>query len=529
MSENRELTMDDYLAMLRRRLKVILIPTLLAPIAGFMASYAFSPKYTSQSTVLVEGQKVPDNYVQPVITADFTQRVQTLSQEVLSPSRLRPVIQNLGLAARPEDENKIISDIQQNMQVEPVITSMSAAATQAGVAGAKKKKQSSTDEPVPGFNVSYTDSNAARAQKICNAMTSLIVDENLRSRAAVAQGTTEFLGRQVDDAKRALDEQDSKLDTFKKQYMGQLPTDIDNNMRMLMALNTQLDASTQTLSRAQQDKAYTESMLAQQVAAWKSSLSSTNPQTLETQLTQLQAQLLQLQARYTEDYPDVIKTKADIAEVEKKLKEVNAASAASASADGGDKASAAEPAEIRQLRLQIHQYQNVIDQATIDQKRLQNQIGVYQSRTSMSPTVEEQYKLLTRDNDNAQAFYKELLAKKSSAALGTSMESQQQGEQMHILSTAGMPDAPTFPNRPLLAAGGLGVGLALGLVLALFLEFSDRSIRTEKDASSVMDLPLLISVPWLGEEGDHGNASNGNGNRRFWGRGEPKEHENVEV
>ena len=94
MSENRELTMDDYLAMLRRRLKVILIPALLAPLAGFLASYAFSPKYTSQATVLVEGQKVPDNYVQPVITADFTQRVQTLSQEVLSPSRLRTMAIN---------------------------------------------------------------------------------------------------------------------------------------------------------------------------------------------------------------------------------------------------------------------------------------------------------------------------------------------------------------------------------------------------------------------------------------------------
>jgi len=529
MSENRELTMDDYLAMVKRRLKVILIPALLAPLAGFLASYAFAPKYTSQSTVLVEGQKVPDNYVQSVITADFTQRVQTLSQEVLSPSRLRPMIENLGLA-KPDDENKLISEIQQNMTVEPVVTSMSAAAVQAGISGAKKKKQSSTDEPVPGFNVNYTDSNPGRAQKICNAMTSLIVDENLRSRASVAQGTTEFLGRQVDDAKRSLDEQEAKLAAFKRQYMGQLPSDIDNNMRMLMSLNSQLDASTQTLSRAQQDKAYTESMLAQQISSWKSSLSSTNPQTLQTQLTQLQGQLLQLQARYTEDYPDVIKTKADIAEVEKKLKEINAAAAAANTSDSADKASASEPPEIRQLRLQIHQYQGVIDQATLDQKRLQSQIGIYQSRTSMSPNVEEQYKLLTRDNDNAQAFYKDLLAKKSSAALGTSMESQQQGEQMHILSTAGLPESPTFPNRPLLAAGGLGVGLAFGLIIAIWLEFSDKSIRTEKDAASVMDLPLLISVPWLGEEEEDLAAhANGNGRRRFWGRGEPKEHENVEV
>ena len=148
MSENRELTMDDYLAMLRRRLKVILIPALLAPIAGFMVSYAFSPKYTSQSTVLVEGQKVPDNYVAPVITSDFTQRVQTLSQEVVSPSRLRPVIQSLALV-KPEDEDKLIAEIQQNMTVEPVITSMSAAATGAGLSGAKKRRPLSPTSPCP--------------------------------------------------------------------------------------------------------------------------------------------------------------------------------------------------------------------------------------------------------------------------------------------------------------------------------------------------------------------------------------------
>jgi polysaccharide chain length determinant protein (PEP-CTERM system associated) len=525
MSENRELGIDDYLAMLRRRLKVILIPALLAPIAGFMVSYIFPPKYTSQSTVLVEAQKVPDSYVAPVITSDFTQRIQTLSQQVMSPSRLRPVLESLNLNfAKPDDENKLISEIQQNMSVEPVITSMSAA----GLSGAKKKKPSATDVPVPGFNVNYTDSNAVRAQKICNAMTSLIVDENLRSRAEVAQGTTEFLGRQVEDAKRALDEQDAKLANFKRQYMGQLPGDSDNNMRMLMSLNTQLDATTQTLSRAQQDKAYTESMLAQQISTWKSNQSSTNPQTLEQQLTQLQTQLLQLQARYTDDYPDVIKTKADINEVQKKLKEIN--SAAANASDSTEKSNAAEPPEIRQLRLQIHQYQGVIEQATADQKRLQGQIGVYQSRTNMSPNVEEQYKLLTRDNDNAQAFYKDLLTKKSSSELGVSMENQQQGEQMHILVGAGMPDSPSFPNRPIFAAAGLGAGLAVGMVIAIFLEFSDKSIRTEKDAAAIMDLPLLISVPWLGE--DEEIVTNGNGHRRFWGRGDPaasQDHENVKV
>jgi hypothetical protein len=104
---------------------------------------------------------------------------------------------------------------------------------------------------------------------------------------------------------------------------------------------------------------------------------------------------------------------------------------------------------------------------------------------------------------------------------------------MHIVATAGLAEAPSFPNRPILAAGGLGVGLALGALIALFLEFSDKSIRTERDAAAVMDLPLLISVPWLGDEEDAA-AANGNGSarRRFWGRSDPsqpQDHEHVEV
>jgi uncharacterized protein involved in exopolysaccharide biosynthesis len=512
--------------MLRRRLKVILVPALIAPVAAFIVSYGLQPRYTSTSTVLVEGQKVPDQYVLPVITADFAQRVQTLSQEILAPSKLRPVIRALNLV-KPEEENKLIGEIQQNMQVSPMMTSMSTAV--AASPTGKVRKASASNEPVQGFNVVYIDGNGPRAQKICDALTQLMVNENLRTRGEVANSTTDFLGRQLQQAKDTVDAQDAKFAAFKKQYMGQLPTDVDNNMRMLMSLNTQLDASTQTLGRAQQDKAYTESMLAQQIAAWKSSQSSTNPQTLEQQLTLLQGQMLQLQARYTDDHPDVIKTKADIAEVEKKLKEINTATANSS--DTSEKASASEPPEIRQLRLQIHQYQNVIEQATVDQKRLQSQIGIYQSRTAMSPTIEEQYKVLTRDNDNAQAFYKDLLAKRSSAELGTSMENQQQGEQMVLQGNASMPDSPSFPNRPIFAAGGLGAGLAIGVLIAIFLEFSDKSIRTEKDAAAVMDLPLLISVPWLGED-EEDAATNGNGRRRFWGRGDPggsHDREHVEV
>ena len=529
MIENRELTMDDYLAMVRRRLKVILIPALLAPLAGFLVSYAFPPKYSSQSLVLVEGQKVPDNYVQPVITSDFTQRLATMQQQVLAGNRLRPMIERLGIA-KPGEEGKVIEDIRANMTVEPVITDISAAAGSSSSGSTKKlkaKKPATTGSTLPGFYVNFSSSSPRRAQQICNELTGLLVEENLRTRSQVAQGTTDFLGRQLDDAKRALDEQDSKLANFKRQYMGQLPGDAENNGRILMSMNSQLDATTQTLNRAQQDKAYTESLLAQQLSAWKSSQSSTNPQTLDQQLNLLQSQLLQLQARYTDDHPDVIKTKADIKEVKKKLAEIN--NAASEATDTTQKASASEPPEIRQLRLQIHQYENVIAQATGDQKRLQSQIQVYQNRTAMSPNVEEQYKLLTRDYDNAQNLYRDLLTKKSSSELAANMESQQQGEQMHVLNPAGLPSDPSFPNRPLFAGGGLGAGLALGIAIAIWLEIRDRSIRTEKDAAVAMDLPLLVSVPWVSE--DEPAMANGDGRRHFRGRGNgaAPDEEKIEV
>jgi len=521
MIENRELNMEDYLAMARRRLKIILIPLVVAPVAGFMMSYLFPPRYTSQSMILVEGQKVPANYVTSDITADFTQRIATLQQQMMSGSRLRPVIQSLGLV-KPGEEGGLMEDIRTNMTVTPVLTSIS------GAAGGKKKPGG--DEPLPGFYIGYSNSDPSRAQKICSALTSLMVDENLRSRADIAKGTTDFLSRQVEDAKRAIDDQDAKLAAFKKQYLGQLPGDVDTNMRMLSSLNSQLDATTQTLSRAQQDKSYAESMLAQQVAAWKAAQSAANPQTLEQQLSVLQGQLIQLQSRYTDDHPDVIKTKADIAKVQARLDEVNKQANSAPAAGTATGASGNESPEIKQLRLQVHQYKEVIDQSTADQKRLQAQINIYQARTAMSPAIEEQYRELTRDYDNAQNFYRDLLAKKSSAEIANNMENEQQGEQMVILTPAQLPDAPTFPNRPILAAGGLGAGLGLGLLIAMWLEFSDRCIRTEKDIAVAMDLPMLIAVPWLGA-GEEEAASNGNGRRRFWGRGSPpaEDQEKVEV
>jgi polysaccharide chain length determinant protein (PEP-CTERM system associated) len=517
--ENRELTMDDYLAMLGRRVKVIVIPALLAPLAGFLISYVFHAKYTSQSLILVDAPKIPDAMVQQVFTEDLTQHIATIQQQVLSPPRLRPMAERLGLIKADQNADDVIDGIRLNMTIEPVVTDLSQVGTSSG--GKKKPGQGS---PVPGFYVGYTAATARQAQEICADLTSMLVEEDLKSREDASQGTTQFLTTQVEDAKRNLDDLDKKLAAFKNQHMGQLPGDEDNNLKILMGLNSQLDANTQTLNRATQDKSYTESMLAQQLTTWKTSQSSNNPQTLQQQLSQLQAQLIDQQARYTDDHPDVIKTQADIAQVKKKLAEIND-TAAKAGDSTVDKESGSEPPEIRQLRLQIHQYQDLIAQATRDQKKLQEEIGVYQSRVASSPGIEEEYKQLARDYDNAQKVYQDDLAKQSTSKMATQAQQQQQGEKMELLNPASLPDLPSFPNRLLFAGGGLGAGLALGLGLAIWLEFRDKSIRTQADAESALGLPMLVAMPWIVET----RAENENGKSRFWQRKKQPDDETAKV
>jgi len=519
MIENRELSMDDYLAMLRRRVKVILIPTVLAPLAGFALSFAFTPKFTSESLVLVEEPKVSENYVKPVVTQDLTQRVATLQQRALSAENLRPLIESLGIG-HGANVDGAIEGIRANVGIAAVVT------TALGPIPPGGRRQSS----LPGFNVSYTAANPHRAQEICAGVTNIMIRENLNDTTAAAGNTRDFLSRQVDDAKRNLDDLDAKLADFKKRYMGQLPGNEDKNMQMLLGMNSQLDANTQTLNRAQQDKAYTESMLAQQLAAWKSSQTSTNPQSLQQQLATLQSQLISLQAHYTDDYPDVLKTKRDIAEVQRKLDEINTAAATPANL-ANEKENLSEPPEIRQLRLQIHQYEQLITQGSREQQKLQEQIKLFQGRVAGSPGIEEEYKQLTRDYDTAQKFYDDRLANRKQAEMQLAAVQEQQGETMSVLIPADLPDSPSSPNRLLFSGGGLAGGLMLGLGLALWLEMRDTSLRSETDVVAALDLPVLSQVPWVGTAEEENGKKNGNRKWKFGGKAKAakEEKETVEV
>jgi polysaccharide chain length determinant protein (PEP-CTERM system associated) len=515
MIENRELTTDDYLRMLRRRVKVILIPTLLTPLIAFFVSFAFSPKYTSKSQVLVEGQKVPEGYVAPVVTEDLSNRIATLEQRALSAEHLRPLIESLKLAQGNDVATKM-DEIRLHVAIEPVEV-----IAVAPLGGPTRKGD------VPGFNLQYMASSPNEAQRVCAALTDIIVQENLKDQAQVAQDTTNFLARQVEDDNRKLNDLDSKLAEFKNRYMGQLPEDEDNNFKILMGLNSQLDANTQALNRAQQDKTYSESLLAERLAAWRMAEGNSDPKTLQAQMSALQTQLVDLKARYTDDYPDVVKTKKDILALQQKIDQINAAASKPGAVNDTD-THATEAPEIQQLRAQIFQYKQSIQALSRNQQSLEQQIKTFQGRVALSPAVEQRYKELTRDYETLKKVYDTDLAKQRQSEQQTAMELEQQGETMRVLRPADLPDAPSFPNRWIFAGGGLATGLALGFGIALWLELRDTALRTEQDVLAALELPVLSQLPWVGAARLNEKARNGKRKFSFKSSGE-NQKEAIEV
>jgi len=474
----RELTFADYTAMLRRRWILI---TVLAVVGGPLAygvSRLLPNRYTSQTLVLIEQPTVPSDFVKPVISTEINERLASMQEEILSRSRLEPIIHKFGLYA--SDVNRVpveelVARLQKSIQVTPV-----------------QPMAETQSQALPGFHIIVTLDNPRTAQEVCATVTSMFIEENLRLRQQRSEDTTQFLAQQLVDAKAKLDAQDAKLAEFKSRYIGSLPDEEQGNLNLLMGLTSQLDAATQALARAQQDKSFAESMLAQQVAAWQSAQTGANPETMDAQLTALQTQLANLQARYTDDYPDVVKTKNQIAALQKKIADSDTPKVAGS---GKLPKAAAEPVQIAQLRAQVHTTDQVIAQKTKEQEKIQQEIKLYQERVQSSPAVEQQYKELTRDYQTALDFYNDLLKKRDQSAMAADLERHQEGENFSILDPANLPDKPSFPNRPMFALGGLAGGFALGVGIAFFLESQDTSFRTERDVEVALRLPVLAMVP----------------------------------
>ena len=476
-----DITVRDAIAILRRRFLLIFLFATFGGAVGYTMSRVLPKRYTSKTLVLVQQPETVS--VASPLTDNSNQRLAAMQQQILSTSHLEPVIRDLNLYEKDIDRapmGDLVERLRQAITVSPVAPM------------AETRAQN-----LPGFTISVMFSNPNLAQQICAKITSMFLAENQEISQSAVKENTDFLSKEVQEAKTKLDEQDAKLAEFQRKYLGSLPEQGQMNLNMLTGLTSQLEAATQALNRAQQDKSFSESVLAQQMASWQASQAGQNPETFEQQLATMQAQLLALQSKYTADHPDVIKAKSDIATLTQKIAEAEQ-QRKSAPVDKSPKSSS-EPTQVLQLRAQIHQYDQVIKERTQQQEDIQKQINLYQSRVQASPAVEQEYKLLTRDHQVVLDSYNEMVKKRDQSEVGQRLVESQKDEHFLILDPANLPDSPSFPKLPLFAGGGLGAGLALGIALTLLLEVQDTSLRSERDVEVVLRLPVLAMIPVITE------------------------------
>jgi polysaccharide chain length determinant protein (PEP-CTERM system associated) len=480
----------QYWALARRRYWQFIIPLFLGWAAVFALSWLLPAVYRSGTLILVEQPRVPQQYVVPVVSSDLQQRLNSITQQILSRTRLEGIITKLDLYAAdrayktPDD---LVERMRRDIEVELV--------------------RSTGDKEVTAFNVYYSSRDPHLAQRVTSELTSLFITENLETRQQQAEQTTQFLQSQLDDARKSLSEQEERLRRYKDQYLGELPGQLQSNMQILSGLQSQLQAEQDALGRAKQQNTYLQSLLAQ-YATLQTSVSAANGSiglpAIDQELERLRAQLADLSAHYTERHPDVRKVKEQIANAESIREKMKAGLAARASGPqppqnqstgATDYADRRETAAVLEVRSQLEANQLEIANRQRAMKDLEAKIAEYQGRLNRTPVREQQLADITRDYDQSRTNYESLLAKKNQSELATALEKEQQGETFRVIDPPSLPTKPYSPDRFKIACLGLFVGLVLGLAGAGASEFTDDRIYKEAEIKNLVPADVLIELP----------------------------------
>jgi polysaccharide chain length determinant protein (PEP-CTERM system associated) len=478
MLKNGEITIAEAKRIFRHYWWILPIAVVGCGAVGLLVATLLPKRYTSETLVLVDQPTVPTEFVRPVVTDDLNHRLASMQEQILSRTRLQPIVEKFGLFPE-ERRQKSIDDLVEKLRNAVTVTPM-------------ESMPGTQNHSLPGFYVSVSFDNPQTAQQICTEITSMFMQQNSREREQQAVQTTSFLNAQLEEAKRKLDDQDKKLAAFKRQFLGSLPEEGQTNLNLLTGMNSQLEANVQALSRAQQDKTFNESLLSQQDAtATVPSEGQNSPETPERQLTALENQLAGLEAHYTPEHPDVVKLKSQIEELKKHM------AVSKAKETGSVPVPKPDSYQIQQLRAKLRQDNLNIEDLTKRQVLIQEQILRLQARLEASPVVEQQLKEITRNYQTALDFYNELLKKRQQSAMASDLEHQQESEQFRVLDPPSLPDSPSFPKRIRFVAGGLGAGFALALAIMYLIALLDKSMHTDRDVEVCLNLPVLTTVPFL--------------------------------
>lgn len=486
---------ERVLDLVRRRHMQFLIPMLLGWFLVWAASWILPVRYKSTTTILVQQPSVPKNYVTPNISDDVQNRLTTLQQQILSRTRLLLIANRLHLyeGERRSTPDGIVARMRKDIGVLLVRDQETGA--------------------VNGFTVSYSAPSPQLAQSVTSELTSLFIDENQETLQRESENTTQFLQQQLADARTSLAEQEAKVKEFQAGHEGELPAQEAGNIQILSGLQSQLQSQEDALNTARQQRVYLQSLIEQYQSLRISRESSGGaagtpgePRSLsaiDEQLTTMKTQLAELRTRYTEQYPAVQNLESEIATATKERDQLATELIArqKAAAEHPEQTTAPTAMDsttstaVLQLQGQLQAAQAEIANRERDIADLENRINAYQGRLNAEPASEAQLADLTRGYEQSQANYNDLLKKESDSAMATSMEQMQKGERFSVLDPPSLPIMPDFPDRIKMCFIGLGVGLALGLVVAGGLEFLDDRMHYDKDIEELLPFAIMGEIP----------------------------------
>jgi polysaccharide biosynthesis transport protein len=477
---------QQVVGIIRRRRWHFLVPFFVGWLLVWGISWFLPSTYRSGTLILVEHPAVPEKFVVSNIDIDIRQQLDSITQQILSRTRLLHIIEHLDLY--PEDRTRqnpdeIVEKMRKDIEIE---------------------LSHGDDKKLAAFNIYYASRDPKMAQLATSELASLFITENLEQRQERSANTTRFLEDQLGQARQKLAEQEARVREFKDKHIGELPSQTQSNLQILGGLQTQLQAQEDSLNRAKQQNTYLESLLNQYRSLEHGSRSSGGPVGLagiDQELDRLKAQLADLSSHYTDKHPDVRKTREQIARTEKMreriVADMNKAAGnattdppATTSLDPKSAPMLDLESQLKANRAEIANHQGAI-------KDLQSKVYEYQGRLNRAPVMEQQFADITRDYDQSKINYDSLLAKKNQSEMATDLEKTQQGEHFRMLDPPNLPVKPYKPNRLMLCGLGLAVGLILGGATAAGSERIGGKIHSERDIKKLVPFEIIAEIPPL--------------------------------
>lgn len=484
--------LERYADVVRRRHIHFLIPLFLGWLIVWGSSWVLPTRYKSSTLILVEQPTMPQNYVAPNVNENLQDRLQSITQQILSRTRLLMIVEKLRLydsADTKLTQDDLVEHMRKDIGIELV--------------------RDSRNQEITAFRINYSAHDPHIAQQVTSELSALFINENLKVREAQSEDTTKFIEKQLEDARALLSEQEAKVRQFQGAHEGALPSQQASNLQILAGLQGQLQNEQDALNTAKQQRVYDQSLLDQYKAAHAGARIPENapPELIavEQELARLRGQLTELSSHYTDEYPDVKKLRAQIAK-NQKIKEDIIAGMKSGSNESRQGSRALAPGEgatpLQQLQSQLDANQAEISNRERAISGLEARIGEYQGRLNQEPGTEQELAELTRGYDQSKSNYDDLLRKKNQSVMATSMEQMERGERFTILDAPSLPVKPDFPNRLKFCLFGLLGGMALGLGVVIAFEFFDDRIYSEKEIKALVPIAIISEIPEIQSPGD---------------------------